>query len=162
MILKSKFRQACNFLGKQHLRSACLKGKPQCLLKPCPIDLKVFAVCYYQNTSICYILQHVLDVPDHNIAALQKADLSNRGLKECTHAAFAVLQALQADLSPGRLLPITNLQSERPFQLLDSSLEKVLIAGFKLFGKVQVAQLAKISLVSLSFSQAGKTKKWYE
>lgn len=47
-------------------------------------------------------LVSVLDVPERNIAALQEADLSKgMGLKECTHAAFAVLHALQADLSPG-------------------------------------------------------------
>ncbi|RMX37015.1 hypothetical protein pdam_00005051 [Pocillopora damicornis] len=43
-----------------------------------------------------------LDVPECNIVALQEADLSKGlGLKECTHAAFSVLHALQADLSPG-------------------------------------------------------------
>ncbi|XP_078371204.1 exocyst complex component 1-like isoform X1 [Oculina patagonica] len=47
-------------------------------------------------------LVHFLDVPERNIVALQEADLSKgMGLKECTHAAFAVLHALQADVSPG-------------------------------------------------------------
>jgi len=48
-------------------------------------------------------LQHYLDVPERNIVALQEADLSKgMGLKECTHAAFAVLHALQTELSPGK------------------------------------------------------------
>ncbi|XP_020608511.1 exocyst complex component 1-like isoform X2 [Orbicella faveolata] len=47
-------------------------------------------------------LVHYLDVPERNIVALQEADLSKgMGLKECTHAAFAVLHALQTELSPG-------------------------------------------------------------
>lgn len=49
----------------------------------------------------CFV-QSTLDVPERNIAALQEADLSKgMGLKECTHAAFSVLHALQTDLSPG-------------------------------------------------------------
>ena len=50
----------------------------------------------------CCFVQSTLDVPERNIAALQEADLSKgMGLKECTHAAFSVLHALQTDLSPG-------------------------------------------------------------
>lgn len=57
-----------------------------------------FDYIHYLKTSF----QISLDVPECNIVALQEADLSKGlGLKECTHAAFSVLHALQADLSPG-------------------------------------------------------------
>ena len=49
--------------------------------------------------------------------ALKEADLSKgMALKECTHAAFAVLHALQTELSPGEYCFITsvvNMCSER-------------------------------------------------
>ncbi|XP_029188068.2 exocyst complex component 1-like isoform X2 [Acropora millepora] len=44
----------------------------------------------------------ILNIPEHNLTVLQKADLSKgKGLKESTHAAFTVLRALESELSPG-------------------------------------------------------------
>ncbi|XP_015771492.1 PREDICTED: exocyst complex component 1-like [Acropora digitifera] len=44
----------------------------------------------------------ILNIPEHNLTVLQKADLSKgKGLKESTHAAFTVLRALETELSPG-------------------------------------------------------------
>ena len=65
----------------------------------------------------CCFVQSTLDVPERNIAALQEADLSKgMGLKECTHAAFSVLHALQTDLSPGTSQSL-HLHFKRFFQI---------------------------------------------
>ena len=65
----------------------------------------------------CCFIQSTLDVPERNIAALQEADLSKgMGLKECTHAAFSVLHALQTDLSPGTSQSL-HLHFKRFFQI---------------------------------------------
>ena len=66
----------------------------------------------------CCFVQSTLDVPERNIAALQEADLSKgMGLKECTHAAFSVLHALQTDLSPGTSQSRHFIHFKRFFQI---------------------------------------------
>lgn len=48
-----------------------------------------------------------MNIPEHNLTVLQKADLSKgKGLKESTHAAFTVLRALESELSPGTMIPV--------------------------------------------------------